>query len=496
MKRPRIIGPSKHVSKANPLGNRRTQPARPSGSVARPRWKHKKDFRSLSDYLLEGDKQKDGEREFKDGEGRVGTAYQMNTGVAQDYEQLSPDQVRDVGQWMGNTAGLNKRAVKSAVVHYVISLPNEDKNRATPEFWREIGPRVLEAVEMPEHEALFIEHVETNNPHLHIMINRVHPTKETVKDTLRDLIKLEKLNRKRMNSLETKKFKAELKVKLSDKPFSKAENWGALEDRLTKDNLHLFAEGRGLKIADQEGREIKLSSVAGKGKGRSYLEKKFEQSFNDFLETKNLGISQQELNKRRSDKAEKEQDKSRQDGKEALSNFVEFLSSHEKSKKFRTLTKDFNKADFIKLHAEVTKISEKNKDPIVWRADIDKRELYMNAEYVKTAIESILKKRFDLDINTPVSEPKPEPEPQPEIIVPKSKPTPKPDVNDFSIPMGAELMPDPKVLPDISEDPKKISKPDVLNTPADLPEKAPKVVLRQSGQAGERRPSSNGRRQS
>ena len=327
-----IIGPSRLVSKSNPQGNRRTVAARPVGATPRARWQHRKDFRGLGDYMLEGDKQPDGNREFPDGKGRVGTAFLLNVGVADDLAELSPEQVRETAEWMGSTAALNNRMVKSAVLHYVISVPSEDAHQATPEFWRSVGPRVLEALAMEEHEALFVSHIETDNPHLHIMINRVHPVKETVVDPLRDLIRLEKLNRDlekefklkvepgrhidphtgatydwaavrrgeiqvpknrpRMTRVEAEVFAHQVKKDLSDKPFSTAPGWAALEERLAQDGYHLQGEGRGLKICGSDGREIKLTKIAGKGNGREKLEEKFGEKWTDYQALKTEAAKQ------------------------------------------------------------------------------------------------------------------------------------------------------------------------------------------------------------
>ena len=309
-----IIGPSRYPSKAYPNGNRRSVPARPAGVIPRSRAQHKSDFRTLGDYLLEGEKQKDGSREYPDGDNRVETAFSVNTGAANDYAELSPDQVREVTDWMGSTAALNTRIRKSATVHYVVSLPHEDVRKSSSEFWRTVAPRILETLDMTEHEALFVVHKDTENPHMHVMINRVHPQKETAVDPLRDLIALEALNRKlekelnlktepgrhidpetgkgydwqavkrgeiqvpktrkRMTRVQVEKFVRQAKRDFVDKPFSNANSWTELENRLSEQGYTLRAEGRGMKLC-KDGLEVKLTKVAGKGLGREKLEARF-----------------------------------------------------------------------------------------------------------------------------------------------------------------------------------------------------------------------------
>jgi len=326
--------------------------------VSRPRWQHKVDFRTLGEYLLEGEKQEDGAREFPDGENRVATSFCVNTGVADDFAELSPDQVRDVSDWMGSTAALNKRIRKSAAVHYVMSLPSQDAKKSTPEFWRNVAPRVLDALDMAEHEAMFVVHKDTDNPHMHVMINRVHPTKETAVDPFRDLIALEELNRKlekefnlksepgrhidpqtvktydweavrrgeievpqrrkRMTRVQMEQFARQAKKDLADKPFSEAESWFALEQRLGKQGYSLRAEGRGMKLC-RDGVEVKLTKVAGKGLGREKLEAKFG-AWNDYqgdkAQAKAEGVSVEMVAARRAQAAATEKVKS-QDAQKA-----------------------------------------------------------------------------------------------------------------------------------------------------------------------------------
>jgi len=336
LKRRGIIGPSKHSSRSHPNGNRRTVSARPAGVAPRPRWQHKKDFRALGDYLLEGEKQEDGSREYSDGKGRVETVFSINVGVGENLSELTPDQVRDVADWMGATAALNTRIRKSAVVHYVMSLPEVDTEKSSPEFWRVVAPRVLQALDMEAHEALFVVHKDTDNPHMHVMINRVHPQKETAVDPLRDLIRLEALNRelekelglkcepgrhidpktgktydwdavrrgeikipgnrKRMTRVQIETFSRQAKKDLADKPFSLAQSWTDLERQLSGKGYSLRAEGRGMKLC-KDGQEVKLTKIAGKGNGREKLEGRFGNWNNyqaDIRTAKTHGLSLEE----------------------------------------------------------------------------------------------------------------------------------------------------------------------------------------------------------
>ncbi|HEY9081477.1 relaxase/mobilization nuclease domain-containing protein [Magnetovibrio sp.] len=320
-KRIGIIGPSKNVSNSNPQGNRRTVPAVPVGSTPRPRFQHRQDAIQLAEYFLEGEPDANGERPHKDGKGRVEYATSINCQLP-DKKPLSAEEVRRVANWMGETAALNTRARKASTLHYVVSLHEIDADKSTPELWNDTVERMLKSLGMDEHQALLVIHGDTDNPHMHIMVNRVHPTKHTVADPLRDLIALEELNRQlekdyglrvdkgrhidpvtgqtydwdkvrkgeihvpknraRKSRIEMEKFARQVKKDLADKPFSTAISWDQLEERLSKNGYHLKPSGRGMKICDIAENEVKLTKIAGKGNGREKLEERLG-PWNDYL---------------------------------------------------------------------------------------------------------------------------------------------------------------------------------------------------------------------
>lgn len=62
---------------------------------------------------------------------------------------------------------------KDPVLHYILSWPVDEK--PTLEQQRECFNRTLKALGLDEHQAIAIGHADTDNFHLHIMANRVHP---------------------------------------------------------------------------------------------------------------------------------------------------------------------------------------------------------------------------------------------------------------------------------------------------------------------------------
>lgn len=300
-------------------------------SAARARHQHLKDFSDQAEYLLEGNEK----GEHKDGEGRVEDAFALGSPVAVDGASLSPEQVREVGGWMGEGSALNTRMKNSAALHYVIGLPPEETHRATPEFWRMVAPRLLKELDLEDHAALCVVHCDTNHKHMHIVVNRVHPTTYMAKSPWQDLVKLEQLNYKIEKELglrvvpgrlidkktgekytveqiidgarppkrgpkggasEFKKIAME-RLK-AEKPFSNSTSWRELESKLKPHGYHLRHDGGGMMLVDTElaksahgknaaiGKkrfyELKVSAVAGKGNGGGALEQRFDQKWADY----------------------------------------------------------------------------------------------------------------------------------------------------------------------------------------------------------------------
>lgn len=293
---------------------------------ARTRAQHKRDFRQLTAYLVEGRESENGERAAPSGEGRVEFAAAFNTNF-QDGVDLSADQVRQVAEQMGETAALNTRMRQSASLHYVISLPASDRKKATSEFWNEYTREVLNALGMTEHQALLVVHCDTDSPHMHLAINKVHPTSARVNDPSFDLVKLQALNRnfekryglkvtpgrwidpetgnaydwekvrageiilprrrRKKSPASMKKFAREVAEELGQtKPFSTAKSWDELENALQKHRYYLRAEGRGMVIENSAGDECKLTQVSGKGLGREKLQQRFHMTWERYRSEK------------------------------------------------------------------------------------------------------------------------------------------------------------------------------------------------------------------
>ncbi|MBU2531957.1 MAG: relaxase/mobilization nuclease domain-containing protein [Alphaproteobacteria bacterium] len=115
------------------------------------------DFLALARYLFNG-------RERPPNPDRV--AWTMFRNLATDDPELA-------AHYMAATAELSSSRCKSACLHTIIAWREDE--RPTPEIMQEIAVRTLELAGLSEHEALIMGHGDKAHPHLHMMINRVHP---------------------------------------------------------------------------------------------------------------------------------------------------------------------------------------------------------------------------------------------------------------------------------------------------------------------------------
>src|SRR2546426_7959232 len=114
-----------------------------------------KSFRVLARYLVEG--------RAEEAENRVAWIASRN---------LPSDDPELAAKIMRATAAQNVR-VKEPVYHVALSFdPGDTVDRAAME---RVADRVLETLQLQEHQVLIVAHADREHPHVHLLINRVHP---------------------------------------------------------------------------------------------------------------------------------------------------------------------------------------------------------------------------------------------------------------------------------------------------------------------------------
>ena len=198
--------------------------------------------------------------------------------------------------------------VASPVYHVILSPAPED--HLTREQWTALADRVLTELGLGEHQALVALHTDTDVPHLHLAVNRVHPGTFRAWPTWRSKTRLRQI----LSSIEAEwglrrvrgRFGTpELATDLDSPPVSRplvaqarhrasepqllawrkslnpelrdARSWTDLAARLERHGVRLEARGRGLVATD--GSIYAKASSLDRGFSRSRLEWRFGRPF-------------------------------------------------------------------------------------------------------------------------------------------------------------------------------------------------------------------------
>ena len=198
----------------------------------------------------------------------------------------------------------NNRSRKDKTYHLLVSFRDQ---QPSVEDLREIEAAYAEALGFAEHQRIVATHQNTENFHMHVAINKVHPTTLRNRTPHRDFYILEKTSRE----LE-KRFGLKVDVGLSDKQaagisakardfeahtwqqsferhvkemkpalmddLARATDWGSLHDALQDRGLRIRKRGAGLVITDaKEKQAIKASSL-----DRTWSAKSLKERFGPF----------------------------------------------------------------------------------------------------------------------------------------------------------------------------------------------------------------------
>lgn len=213
---------------------------------------------------------------------------------------------------MHQVARENSRA-RDPVLHLIVSPAPEDQ--LSREQWSRLADRVLGDLGLAEHQALVVLHTDTDVPHLHLAVNRIHPLTHRAWGTWRSktrltsiLVAVEKewglrkvegrLSPAELTSLEgprpkTRGERAQTRHRATPPQvaewrrtlaphFRDATSWTDLVARLQGVNgvHYLRAQGRGLVVTD--GKVYVKASSIDRSFSRARLEARFGQSFSDW----------------------------------------------------------------------------------------------------------------------------------------------------------------------------------------------------------------------
>jgi len=183
-----------------------------------------------------------------------------------------------------NTQAQNRRAESDKTYHLIVSFrAGEQPDAATLQA---IERRICEGLGYGEHQRVSTVHHDTDNLHLHIAINKIHPTRYTIYDPYRDHKTLGELCEKlegeyglQRDNHQAQKRGAENRADDMERhagvesllgwirrecleQIQGAQSWAELHQVLRDNGLEIRERGNGLVIADAAGTIVKASSVA------------------------------------------------------------------------------------------------------------------------------------------------------------------------------------------------------------------------------------------
>lgn len=198
-----------------------------------------------------------------------------------------------------NTQGKNTRAESDKTFHLIVSFPTGE--RPDDAVMMGIEAKICDGLGYGEHQRVSVAHHDTDNFHIHIAINKIHPTRYTILDPyyshkvlgqlcekLEQEYELTQVNHKANKvGSDNRAFNMEhhagvesllgwIKRECLDQ-MQAATSWAEIHRALQENGLELKERGNGLVITHQDGLMVKASSVA-----REWSKGKLEAKFGTF----------------------------------------------------------------------------------------------------------------------------------------------------------------------------------------------------------------------
>lgn len=198
-----------------------------------------------------------------------------------------------------NTQAMNTRSLADKTYHLIISF--RDGEEPDTASLASIEERICDALGFSGHQRVSVVHHDTDNRHLHIAINKIHPTRFTIHepfrayrtlarvcDTIENEFGLRKDNHvPRKVGAENRAADMEHHAGIESllgwiqrgckAQMQQAQSWEQLHAVLSTNGLRLHPRANGLVITAQDGTTIKASSVS-----RELSKPKLEQRFGPF----------------------------------------------------------------------------------------------------------------------------------------------------------------------------------------------------------------------
>ena len=207
-------------------------------------------------------------------------------------------------QEVADTQALNTRTTQEKTYHLIVSFRPEDETRLTPEAFKAIEERFAQALGLSEHQRHCGVHVNTENMHMHVAYNLIHPEKLTRVEPWRDYIKRDKLCRElekeyglvidngrdkaqeqglgeRAAAVEAHTGRQSFEGYARDQGeailaiLKNARSWEDVHCAFARHGLELKPRGAGLVVKNRHGRHVAKASAAHRDLSLKKLEARF-----------------------------------------------------------------------------------------------------------------------------------------------------------------------------------------------------------------------------
>lgn len=182
-----------------------------------------------------------------------------------------------------NTQEMNKRARSDKTCHLVLSFPEGE--RLSDADLSDIESQFCKALGFGEHQRISVIHDDTDNQHIHIAINKIHPAKHTIHNPYCDYQTVAKLCEQIEQSYGLTQVNHETRIDKTERisqnietqtgiesllswirrecldDIKKANTWQDLHQVLQAHDLEIRGRGNGLVFISSSGIAVKASSV-------------------------------------------------------------------------------------------------------------------------------------------------------------------------------------------------------------------------------------------
>lgn len=203
---------------------------------------------------------------------------------------------------------MNTRAKSDKTLHLVMSFPSGEK--PSSEILEKCEEQVVKELGMNDYQRISVVHGDTDNLHVHIVINKIHPKTHNINEPYQSYKKLaqasveceERFGLRRDNhefvraNVENRIEKIEIHkgeealcsaIRTLGSRLSKAQSWKEFHEILSENKYGVKIRANGLVFFDYQGNHVKASTV-----DRIFSKKKLEDKLGEFVPLENIKNAQ------------------------------------------------------------------------------------------------------------------------------------------------------------------------------------------------------------